>query len=140
MTVPTYCQIDGEDFVNFCGLLRKRELKSEFPTSNSNLKRTLMYLLATPHRHHLLFYNVINRCNNFCSFWNWWRLHEFSLQYQVKWKEYETNPNFLQLSQKLTTDSLLICFSTNPKRDFSAVLISSFRFATRIKQVLLKVS
>ena len=21
-----YCQIDGEDFVNFCGLLRKREL------------------------------------------------------------------------------------------------------------------
>ena len=22
----TYCQIDGEDFVNFCGLLRKHEL------------------------------------------------------------------------------------------------------------------
>ena len=22
----TFCQIDGEDFVNFCGLLRKREL------------------------------------------------------------------------------------------------------------------
>ena len=22
----TYCQIDGEDFFNFCGLLRKREL------------------------------------------------------------------------------------------------------------------
>ena len=26
LTVSTYCQIDGEDFVNFCGLLRKREL------------------------------------------------------------------------------------------------------------------
>ena len=25
-TVITYCQIDGEDCVNFCGLLRKREL------------------------------------------------------------------------------------------------------------------
>ena len=22
LTVTTYCQIDGEDFVNFCGLLR----------------------------------------------------------------------------------------------------------------------
>ena len=27
LTVTTYCQIDGEDFVNFCGLLRKRDLK-----------------------------------------------------------------------------------------------------------------
>ena len=26
LTVTTCCQIDGEDFVNFCGLLRKREL------------------------------------------------------------------------------------------------------------------
>ena len=26
MTVTTYCQIDSKDFVNFCGLLRKREL------------------------------------------------------------------------------------------------------------------
>ena len=26
LTVTTYCQIDGEDFDNFCGLLRKREL------------------------------------------------------------------------------------------------------------------
>ena len=26
LTVTTYCQSDGEDFVNFCGLLRKREL------------------------------------------------------------------------------------------------------------------
>ena len=25
-TVTTNCQIDGEDFVHFCGLLRKREL------------------------------------------------------------------------------------------------------------------
>ena len=25
LTVTTYCQIDGDDFVNFCGLLRKRE-------------------------------------------------------------------------------------------------------------------
>ena len=28
LTVTTYCQIDGEDFVNFCDLLRKRELKN----------------------------------------------------------------------------------------------------------------
>ena len=26
LTVTTYCQIDSKDFVNFCGLLRKREL------------------------------------------------------------------------------------------------------------------
>ena len=26
LTVTTYCQIDGEDFINFCGLLRKQEL------------------------------------------------------------------------------------------------------------------
>ena len=26
LTVITYCQIDGEDCINFCGLLRKHEL------------------------------------------------------------------------------------------------------------------
>ena len=26
LTVTTYCPIDGKDFVNFCGLLRKRKL------------------------------------------------------------------------------------------------------------------
>ena len=26
LTVTTYCQNDGEDFANFCGLLRKHEL------------------------------------------------------------------------------------------------------------------
>ena len=26
LTVTTYCQIDGEDFFNLCGLLRKCEL------------------------------------------------------------------------------------------------------------------
>ena len=26
LTVTTFCQIDSEDFVNFCGLLRKPEL------------------------------------------------------------------------------------------------------------------
>ena len=26
LTVATYCQIDSEDYVNFCGLLKKREL------------------------------------------------------------------------------------------------------------------
>ena len=31
LTVTTYCQIDGEDFVNFCGLLRKRELYPNRP-------------------------------------------------------------------------------------------------------------
>ena len=28
LTVCSKCQINGEDFVNFCGLLRKDELKS----------------------------------------------------------------------------------------------------------------
>ena len=28
LTLTTYCQIDGEDFVNFCVLLRKHELLS----------------------------------------------------------------------------------------------------------------
>ena len=26
LTVTTYCKIDGEAFLNFCGLLRKRKL------------------------------------------------------------------------------------------------------------------
>ena len=30
LTVSTYRQIDSEEFVNFCGLLRKREL---YPTN-----------------------------------------------------------------------------------------------------------
>ena len=28
LTVTTYCQIDSEDFVNFCGLLRNLELSN----------------------------------------------------------------------------------------------------------------
>ena len=30
LTVTTYCQIDGEDSVNFCGLIRKRELYKNY--------------------------------------------------------------------------------------------------------------
>ena len=30
LTLTTYCQIDGEDFVKFCGLLRKHELYPEY--------------------------------------------------------------------------------------------------------------
>ena len=33
VTVTTYCQIDGEDFVNFCGLLKKCELYKPPETS-----------------------------------------------------------------------------------------------------------
>ena len=29
LTLTTYCQIDGEDFVNFCGLLRIYELYND---------------------------------------------------------------------------------------------------------------
>ena len=32
LTLCSKCQIDGEDFVNFCGLLRKHELYSSFST------------------------------------------------------------------------------------------------------------
>ena len=30
LTLATKCQIDGEDFVNLCGLLRKPEVKDFF--------------------------------------------------------------------------------------------------------------
>ena len=30
LTVTTYCQIDGEDFVNFCGFLKKLGLYDLF--------------------------------------------------------------------------------------------------------------
>ena len=36
LTVTTYCQIEGEDFVNFCGLLRKRELYLQILDINNN--------------------------------------------------------------------------------------------------------
>ena len=31
LTLCSKCQIDGEDFVNFCGLLRKHELYFDLP-------------------------------------------------------------------------------------------------------------
>ena len=31
LTVCSNCQIDGEDFINFCGLLRKHELYFDLP-------------------------------------------------------------------------------------------------------------
>ena len=40
LTLCSKCQIDSEDFVNFCGLLRKHKL---YPTWNSNFGRTLTY-------------------------------------------------------------------------------------------------
>ena len=35
LSLTTYCQIDGEDFVKFCGLLRKHKHKSLAPTTPS---------------------------------------------------------------------------------------------------------
>ena len=40
----TYCQIDGEYFVNFCGLLRKRELYSGLHLSKSYITKGLKLL------------------------------------------------------------------------------------------------
>ena len=34
LTVIAYCQIEGEDFVNFCGLLRKGELYVALAVAN----------------------------------------------------------------------------------------------------------
>ena len=51
LTLCSKCQIDGEDFVNFCGLLRKHELYV-------NLISTLFYF-TNP--------NVINLNNSFQS-------------------------------------------------------------------------
>ena len=44
LTVTTYCQIDGEDFVNFCGFLRKRELD--------------LFFLKTKKRQKLCYFNL----------------------------------------------------------------------------------
>ena len=41
LTVTTYRQIDGEDFVNFCGLLRKCELYNEIEKISSTTLLTL---------------------------------------------------------------------------------------------------
>ena len=38
LTVNAYCQIDNEDFVNFCGLLKKRELYPRFPARQARKK------------------------------------------------------------------------------------------------------
>ena len=38
LTVTTYCPIDGKDFVNFCGLLKKRELYTRFPARQARKK------------------------------------------------------------------------------------------------------
>ena len=46
LTVATYCQIDGEDFVNFCGLLRKRELYYLHTISPSMVLERMQMLLC----------------------------------------------------------------------------------------------
>ena len=38
LTITIYCQIDGEDFVNFCGLLIKHKLYLNF-ISRSNVDK-----------------------------------------------------------------------------------------------------
>ena len=43
LTVCSNCQIDGEDFVNFCGLLRKYELYSTFDSFLASLDRNGVY-------------------------------------------------------------------------------------------------
>ena len=45
LTVTTCCQIDGEDFVNFCGLLKKSEL---YYTLNNLLKKCKTSLNSPP--------------------------------------------------------------------------------------------
>ena len=40
LTLCSKCQIDGEDFVNFCGLLRKHELyETDFKNQHQNVFR-----------------------------------------------------------------------------------------------------
>ena len=43
LTLTTYCQIDGEDFVNFVAFLENTNFIFECPTGNSNLEWTLAY-------------------------------------------------------------------------------------------------
>ena len=50
LTLTTYCQIDGEDFFNFCGLLRKliQTIHKKFAESekNQDLKKYLIQFLS----------------------------------------------------------------------------------------------
>ena len=48
LTVTKYYQIDGEDFVTFCGLLRKRELYlSSFKRENKTKLSPLYFVLQS---------------------------------------------------------------------------------------------
>ena len=47
LTVYSNCQIDGEDFVNFCGLLRKYELYLTNSKEKFHLKRESFCLFVS---------------------------------------------------------------------------------------------
>ena len=51
LTLTTYCKIDGEDFFNFCGLLRKHELYLSdwygFPSEHGLIDNTCSFLRLT---------------------------------------------------------------------------------------------
>ena len=44
LTVTTHCQIDGEDFLNFCDLLRKRELYN-YPRMILSVSHKMVWLV-----------------------------------------------------------------------------------------------
>ena len=47
MTLCCKCQIDGEDFVSFCGLLRKHELYSYAAINPINILRIQVFQAST---------------------------------------------------------------------------------------------
>ena len=51
LTLTTYFQIDGEDFIIFCGLLRKQKLKkTTYWAASASSSGTMLFLLTEPRR------------------------------------------------------------------------------------------
>ena len=46
LTLCSKCQIDGEDFVNFCGLLRKHELYLKMNAIKVSLIQKLVFIIV----------------------------------------------------------------------------------------------
>ena len=61
LTLYSMCQIDGEDLVNFCGLLRKHELYQ-----SGRKKKTIFYVLINTN-FYIRFLNVI--MISYSQFW-----------------------------------------------------------------------
>ena len=58
-TLTTYCQIDGESLVNFCGLLRKHELYQN-STVRKNCSSIALYLYQNWKLYYILWFHYLD--------------------------------------------------------------------------------